>query len=69
MQEDEMIFIGAAIILAQASLAGSSDETQIKAAVTTAQMLHSEVKRRREETNAEMGFGVTELHKNRGGKA
>jgi outer membrane murein-binding lipoprotein Lpp len=63
LQEDEMIFIGAAIILAQASLVGTADETHIKAAVTTAQRLHSEVRRRREETNAEMGFGVTELLK------
>jgi hypothetical protein len=68
MQEDEMIFLGAAIILAQSSLNGSADETRIQAAVATAEKLRVEVKRRRNETNAEMGFGVTRPLKKSAGK-
>jgi hypothetical protein len=52
-----MIFVGAAILLAQSSLNGTVDDANIQAAVTTAQKLRIEVKKRRDERNAAMGFG------------
>jgi len=50
--DDQLIFLGAAILLAQTFGRGDADESHIQAAVTTAHELRGEVKKQLDEIRA-----------------
>jgi hypothetical protein len=49
MDQDDLIFLGAAVLLGQMVTQRQPDQTQIKTAVTTARNLRDEVERQHEE--------------------
>ena len=66
MQEDELIFLGAAVLLAPALPKKSPDpenDVEIQAALANAHFLYEEVKRRREKIRDGKILGYVELMK------
>jgi hypothetical protein len=52
MEQDDLIFLGAAVLLGQMVSQRPPNQTDIKAAVTTARILRDEVERQHEEARA-----------------
>ncbi len=52
MDQDDLIFLGAAVLLGQMVIQREPDQTEIKTAVTTARSLRDEVERQHEEARA-----------------
>lgn len=52
MEQDDLIFLGAAVILGQMASQRPPDQSEIKSAVSTARNLRDEVERQHEEARA-----------------
>jgi hypothetical protein len=52
MDQDDLIFFGAAVLLGQMVIQRQPDQAEIKTAVTTARNLRDEVERQHEEARA-----------------
>ena len=59
MEQDDLIFLGAAVLLGQMVIQREPDQTEIKTAVTTARNLHDEVERQHEEARVKKEFRKT----------
>jgi hypothetical protein len=59
MEQDDLIFLGAAVLLGQMVIQREPDQTEIKTAVTTARNLRDEVERQHEEARAKKEFRKT----------
>jgi hypothetical protein len=56
MEQDDLIFLGAAVLLGQLVTQRQPDQTEIKTAVTTARSLRDEVERQHEEARVKKEF-------------
>ena len=52
MEQDDLIFLGAAVLLGQMVMQREPDQTEIKTAVATARNLRDEVERQHQEARA-----------------
>jgi uncharacterized protein YqhQ len=57
MDQDDLIFLGAAVLLGQMVTQRQPDQTQIKTAVTTARNLRDEVERQHQEARLKKESG------------
>jgi hypothetical protein len=56
MEQDELIFLGAAVLLGQMVVQREPDQAEIKTAVTTARSLRDEVERQHQEARVKKEF-------------
>jgi hypothetical protein len=59
MEQDDLIFLGAAVLLGQMVIQREPNQTEIKTAVTAARNLRDEVERQHEEARAKKEFRKT----------